>query len=253
MNASVEGVPLNDILVFPFRDSQSVRRFLPLAALGLAGFVIPILPGLFSSGYLMRILQRAIREGKVEMPEWSDETRLLTDGILSTLIGLIYLLPGAATMIAGMILYQVSLFLIIPFLNSAEDVTMFAIFLPMIILTACITIGMILLWLGSIPLPVALCRYADEGRFGAAFGFGDIFRALKANPVGYFAAWVVVLGLFYLQYFVFMLLYFTVILCCPGYVLLMIGIVAASCVFLAMVGLAYRQGKAAANAGPQAP
>jgi len=245
MSLHIEGVPFNQVLVFPFRDAQSFKRFLLVAGLTLAGFLIPILPGLIVAGYSIRILRQAIREGKVEMPGWSDENRLLVDGIYSAIITLVYILPGLITLMAGFILYFVSFLMVIPSPERADTASIFGIFIPMIILFAGMGLGTILLFLGAIPLPVAFCRFADEGRLGAAFQIGEIFRALKKNPIGYIAAWVVCFGLVYILYVIYWIAYVTVILCCPGYILMLVGTSAAGCVFLAMVGLAYRQGKTA--------
>jgi hypothetical protein len=96
---------------------------------------------------------------------------------------------------------------------------------------------------------VALRGVADEERLGAAFHIGEIFRARKSNPVGYFGAWIVAFGFFHILYFPYFLAYLTVILCCPGYVLFLVGTLAAGCVFFAMAGLAYREGKAVSRTG----
>jgi hypothetical protein len=243
MTVHIEGVPFNRILTFPFRDATSIKRFLVVAGLSLACFLIPILPGLFVAGYSVRILRRAIQEGKVEMPEWSDETRLLIDGLYSTVIGLVYLLPGILTLIAGFFLYFVSFMLVIPSADSADTASFLTIFIPMAILFLSICLGAGLMFLGAIPYPIALARFADEGRLGAAFQIREIFRSLKKNPAGYFGAWVVCFGLIYILYFIYLISYLSVILCCPGYLVWIIGSYGAGCVFLAMIGLAYRQGK----------
>jgi hypothetical protein len=245
MNLHIDGVPFNDVLAFPFRGAKAFQRYLLIAGLTLACFIIPILPGLFVSGYSIRILRRARQEGKVEMPEWSDESRLLVDGVYSTLISWAYLLPGLLTLLGGVFLYFVSFFFIIPISDQSESFSIFAMFIPMIILFGGIAVGTVLLFLGVIPLPLALCRYADEGRLGAAFQIGEIFRALKKNLIGYFGAFVVCSGIFYILYFIYMIAYFTIILCCPAYLLMLAATPAAGCIYLAMIGLAYRQGKTA--------
>jgi hypothetical protein len=245
MTVQIEGVPLNRVLSFPFSDRQAFRRFLLAAGLTLAGFLIPVLPGLFVSGYSIRILRLAIREGKVEMPDWSGENQLLMDGIYSTIISLAYILPGLITLIGGFILYIISFVLVIPSPEQADATSVFGIFIPMFILFASMALGLALLMLSVIPLPVALCRFADEGRLGAAFNFREIFGAVKKNPLGYIAALVVCFGLMYILYFFYLIAYMTVILCCPGYLIMLAGIPAAGIIYLAMVGLAYRQGKTA--------
>jgi hypothetical protein len=243
MSLHIEGVPFNDVLSFPFRGGRAFQRYLLLAGLTLLCFVIPVLPGLFAAGYSIRILRRAIREGKAEMPEWADESRLLMDGIYSTIISWAYILPGLLVLVGGFVLYFVSFMVIIPLSEQSETFSAFYIFLPMLFLFGGLAVGTVLLALGIIPLPVALCRYADEGRLGAAFQIGEIFKALKNNLIGYIGAFVVCSGFFYILYIVYMIAYFTVVLCCPAYLLMLAATPAAGCVYLAMIGLAYRQGK----------
>ena len=247
MTLHIEGVPFHQVLTFPFRGSQAFKRFLIFAGLALGNFLVPVIPGLFTAGYSIKILRRAIREGRVEMPEWSEEGRLLTDGLYSMIISLAYLLPGLIVLVGGFFLYFLSFFLIMPTLEQNDSAFSFIIFLPMLILFGGMGLGTLLLMVGAVPLPVALCRFADEGRLGAAFQFGEIFRSLKKNPIGYIGAWVVMFGVFYILYFVYLIGYLTVVCCCPAYLLMLVGSAASGCIFLAMTGLAYREGKAAAE------
>jgi hypothetical protein len=246
----IGGVPFERVLTFPFRGSQSIKRFLLVAGLILASFLVPILPGVFCSGYMVRILRRAIREGKVEMPDWSDGSRLLADGFYSTIISLAYLLPGVITLIASLTLYFISFLLIMPSIEQAESSPPLLILIPMIILTVGLAAGFVFFFLGAIPLPLALCRFADEERLGAAFQIGKIFRAFSKNPAGYVIAWVVSSGLSAILYFLYLFAYLTIIFCCPGYLLMLIGSVGVGIIFLTMVGLAYRQGKAGNQTEP---
>lgn len=244
MSIQIEGVPFNRVLSFPLRDAQAVKRSLAAAGLFLACFVIPLLPGFLVGGYSVRLLRRTIRQGEVEMPEWSDASALLLDGVRAALIGLVYLLPGLLTLLAGIALYFFSFFLIIPAMENQESFSVLMVFLPMTFLFIGIALGMILLFVGAVPYPVALCRFADEGRLGAAFQLGKIFQELRRNPIGYLGAWIVAFGFCYVLYFVYFIAYLTVILCCPGYILFSAGSLFAGFVFLAMTGLAYREGKA---------
>ncbi len=252
MSVQVQGIPFNRILTFPFRNKTAVRRSLIGIGLVLACFIIPILPGLFVGGYSVRLLRRAIREGEAEMPEWSDESGLLMDGLRSAVVGLAYLLPGLAALIASFILYFVSFAMILPGLEDPRTLSLFTPFIPLAILFIGMSLAMVLLFAGAVPYPVALCRLADEGRLGAAFQFGEIFKALKKNPIGYIGAWIVGMGFMYIFYFIYFIGYMTVILCCPAYILFLAGAAGSGFIFLAMTGLAYREGKAGAQVSPGA-
>lgn len=247
MTVQIQGVPLNKILTFPFQDSQSRKRLLALFGLSLAGMFIPILPGFFVAGYSIQILRQAVREGTVVMPEWKDLNRLLVDGLSAAVIGLAYLLPGIIILFCGLIIYFVSFMAIIPQSQQAESFPPITIILPMIVLFTAIGLGSLLLIAGAIPLPAALARFADEGKIGAAFQIREIGRALKANPIGYLGAWIVFLGIYTFASYLYSIMYMTMVCCCIGILFLLIGAGTGAIIFMAMVGLAYRQGKAEAS------
>jgi hypothetical protein len=248
MTMHVAGLPFNQVLIFPVRNARSAKRFLYVGII-LAGFLIPLLPGIFASGYSMRMLRKAVQDGEVDMPDFNDGERLLLDGLYAFLITLAYILPGILTLIGSYALYMASFFLFVPSYENVESYSFLSMVIPMAVLFFGMGLGIILLFLGSIPFPVALCRFADEGRLGAAFQFREVFGALKRNPVGYLAAWIVACGWAGIFYYVFLIGYVTVCLCCFGYLAMLVGISAAGLVFLAMVGLAYRDGKTAADGG----
>ena len=75
-------------------------------------------------------------------------------------------------------------------------------------------LGMILSILGAIALPLALGQYVAHGEIRAAFRVLQWWRILKADKLGYFIGWVDVVGLMGVIYFIVMLAYTTLILCC---------------------------------------
>jgi hypothetical protein len=243
MGVHIQGVPFNQVLTFPVHDAQSIRRFLVAAGLSLGGLIIPVVPGLFVAGYSIRILRGAVRDGEVSMPAWEGWNRLLADGASAALIALAYLLPGILAFAIGLGGYFLSFLAIIPALDRSDSLSVFVVMLPAAILCIGVTAGALLLLAGAIPLPAAAARFADEGRIGAAFQLAEIGGSLRRNPVGYLGAWVVLFGLMYFAYFLYMAAYFTVILCCPGYLLTLVTGMAGGLIWTAMIGLAYRQGK----------
>jgi hypothetical protein len=241
MGVQIQGVPLNRILTFPFQDAQSFQRFLVAGGLSLTGLVIPVIPGLFVAGYSIRILRQAIRQGEVSMPEWKAWDQLLRDGLSSAAIGSVYLLPGLLAFLVGLTAYFFSFLAIIPSLEKSEATVGFLVMVPMAILLMSMTIGIVLLLAGAIPLPVALARFADKGDLGAAFQLKEVGRILRGNPVGYIGAWVVLFGLMSVTYFLYMAAYMTVVLCCLGFALSILSAFAGGIIWTAMIGLAYRQ------------
>lgn len=243
MAIQTQGIPLNRIFTFAFQDRSSRNRLLVAVGFSLASMLVPIIPSIFVSGYTVQFLRKTVREGGPAMPAWSDWNRMLIDGLLSMIISTIYLLPGMLMLFGGMIAYFISSVAILPAMESDATSTLLLMFLPLVILGLTMLVGLPLLLAGAIPLPIALARFADEERFGAAFQLGAIWRSLKANPVGYFAAWVVSIGLWYLGSFIYGIAYSTVILCCFGYVFLLAAGTWTGLVLYAMIGLAYRESK----------
>jgi hypothetical protein len=243
MSIEIQGVPLNRVISFPFRNASSVQRLLILCAVGLAGFLVPILPGLFVSGYMMGILREAVRDGRVEMPAWKEPERLLKDGFFATLIQLVYMAPGLLVLMGGFLLYFTAILFSIPLADSRDGAMPGIFLLGIIFFFVSLALGPCLMMAGAVPLPIALARYADEGRFQAAFHLRQIARALKANPLGYLGAWLVCLGILSLCYAAYYILYLSIVFCCLSFLPLIAGFAAGGPIFLAMIGLAYRQGK----------
>jgi predicted CDP-diglyceride synthetase/phosphatidate cytidylyltransferase len=98
--------------------------------------------------------------------------------------------------------------------------------------------------LASIPLPVALAHFAAEDKFAAAFRFREWWRVLRANPLGFLIAWVVVVGLIGIVYFLSLTAYFTLVLIC-----LLPFLLLPACFYVVLVGASlfgdlYAQGRA---------
>ncbi len=75
---------LQDTLLFPVRDAQARSQFLFTALIGLAGFIVPILPWILLTGYTAKIMRQVIEERKSpSMPEWqgSDWSAMFVDGL----------------------------------------------------------------------------------------------------------------------------------------------------------------------------
>ena len=62
MSTSFSTQGFQDLLAFPFRAPGAKMKLFILAILGFAGFIIPILPGVFLIGYGGLIMRRIIRD-----------------------------------------------------------------------------------------------------------------------------------------------------------------------------------------------
>ena len=96
---------LQDTLLFPVRDAQARSQFLFACLIGLAGFIVPILPWILLTGYTAKIMRQVIEERKdPSMPEWqgSDWSAMLVDGIRLYGTQLVLSLPLFAVIFFGM-------------------------------------------------------------------------------------------------------------------------------------------------------
>lgn len=255
MDSSAVG-SLKRVLAFPFRQEGWQGRFVIGSALILASFFIPVLPALFAAGYVLLALRQVIEGQEPSLPEWQDWGRLLGDGFKSWLVSLVYLLPAMLAFVIGFAAYFAATFNLIVATETgapgAADASVVGILLAMVILFACTAIGMLLLILGWIPLPMALCNLAARERLASAFYLREIAHRIGADPAAYLAAWVVVFGLAGLVYTVGMLGYYTVVLICLlpvltaplSFYVLLIG--------AALFGQLYRETAAALEAAPPA-
>src|SRR5262245_17443241 len=87
------GYNLNDLVVFPLEDSEARKRFLVGCLIYLAGFFIPILPWLITSGYNAIIIRQVLNGEKPHLVPWDNWEELLKDGARLFGIGLVYSIP----------------------------------------------------------------------------------------------------------------------------------------------------------------
>jgi len=248
---------LKALFKFPFQGSNWKNNFIIGTALTFANFVLPIVPALFVSGYTLRVMRQAIEGQESTLPAWDDWGKLITDGLRMTLVSLVYLLPAGLLFIGGWGLYMIVSFTV-PFLMStggSEQATsasaglaVLAIFGSFAIMVFSMFLGSLLLVLGAIPLPVATGHFVAQDKVGAAFRVREWWPILRANKLGYFVSWVVVMGLFAVLYYLVSLAYITVILC--FFIPLLMAPIGfyLSLISAALFGQTYRESVALRNA-----
>jgi hypothetical protein len=89
------------------------------------------------------------------------------------------------------------------------------------VLMISIFVGTLLYLLGMVPLPVALANFVAKDKFSAGFELRNILGAIRKDMLGYFVAWLVLMGLFCAAYVLFFLLYATIIFCFVGVLVIM--------------------------------
>jgi hypothetical protein len=86
---------IQDLVTFPFRDPQWVRKFGIAYILILLSYTIILFPcAILFNGYIYRIMKRIIAEkGEPLLPEWDDWKGLFKDGLRLFLPRLILTFP----------------------------------------------------------------------------------------------------------------------------------------------------------------
>jgi hypothetical protein len=208
---------LRQVLRYPFQSSDGQSRYWIGAGLIFLGFIIPLVPLLFVSGYFMRVLRGRIREQELALPAWDDWGNLALDGLRQIVVSVVFMLPGFLVLFGGQVLYFISFFGA-TFAASAPDANsaapLLAMFGSMGIMFVSLALGMLLMFLGVIPLPMALAHCAAKESLGAAFHFREWWRLLRRNAWDYFIAWVVIAGLAMILVTALSLAYYTLILIC---------------------------------------
>jgi len=206
---------LKDVFRFPFRGPDWRNRFIIGSAIIVASFLIPVLPLIFVCGYVLQVMRQAIEGEELALPAWDDWGKLATDGLRTMVVGFAYLLPGILIMFGGMALYFFGVFAA-PMAERAGNEALFPLLFlgGFLVMFLSMFVGTLLTLLGTIPLPLATARFAAEDEVPAAFRFREWWALLRANPLGYFIAWVIAAGLIAILYLGLMLAYYTVVLCC---------------------------------------
>lgn len=208
---------LRQVFRYPFQSSDGQSRYWIGAGLIFLGFIIPIVPLLFVGGYFMRVLRSRSRAEELALPAWDDWGSLALDGLRQIVVSAVFLLPGFLVLFGGQVLYLISFFgatIAAGTSDASSAAPVLAMFGSMGIMFVSLALGMLLLFLGVIPLPMALAHCAAHESLGAAFRFGEWWRLLRRNAWDYFIAWVVIGGLAMVLMTALSLAYYTLVLIC---------------------------------------
>jgi len=247
VSETMSTLSLKKLFRFPFQAPNWQSRFLVGSALILANYIIPLVPGIFVGGYILRVMRQTLAGQEPDLPAWDDWGELAKDGLSATVVGLVYFLPGILVVIAGMALtYSGNLSLPLAASSSGDPEEMMAALPAIMLVTLAILfismfVGISLFLLGAIAMPVATAHFVAQGDLMAAFRVRQWWRILRADKLGYFISWVVMAGLFGVLYSGAMVAYYTVILCCLIPILTAPISLYVSLVGAALFGQTYRE------------
>ncbi len=236
---------LKPYLSFPFRHGEARSRFVVGAALLFGGLIVPIIPGIIVYGYVLRILRSTAEGDAPSMPAWDDWSSYLSVGFRGAIVNLVFSLPALLVFILGFSLYFGTFFLI-PFTSTPDargsEPAIALVFIGMAIMFLTMAVGFVFLILGAIPLPASLSHFVMKDQLGAAFRVREWWPIVSTNWLGYFISFVIVAGILGIVYFGFLALYYTLVLVCVAYVLMMPITFYTMLVAASLFGDAYREG-----------
>ena len=219
MSQSMTISALKPYFTFPFQGPGWKKRFLIGSALVFATVAVPVIPLIFVCGYAVQVMRRAIEGQDLTLPNWEDWGKLGVDGLKWSAVYLAFLLPGFIAYFGGMMFYMLSAFVIPLLMESGRwgqgtEMRMVALlFVGMAVVFVSMFLGMVLTFVGAVPLPAAMAHFVARDQLGAAFRIREWWKVLWRNKLGYFITWIIVSGLMAAAYLIIMSLYFTVVLC----------------------------------------
>lgn len=236
---------LKNSLVYPFKDPMWMQKVAIAVLLACGGMIIPLIPSLLFMGYLMQIMTDIIVENKsAALPDWTDWGGYLKQGIKLFGVKMVYTLPGVILLGLTIGLTFVLSFAM-PFLGESLEREPFLLLLlffsvfGIIIVTN--LISTILLGLGYIMVPPAVCRIVQTGRFTSAFEISGWWQIVRKNVIGFVVVTLMLLGMASLLYVAFYWTYFFVFCCAAIIVVWMAVGVYFLLVASAAYASAYRQ------------
>jgi hypothetical protein len=255
MSAGFTTQGFQDLLTFPFRAPGGKGKLLIGGLLGLAGFIIPILPGLFLLGYGGLMMRRIIIEhGEPYLPEWNDWSEMLTLGLRLGGASFVYSLPALFVFGIGYAGMMVPTFMIA--LTNPRNPTEMGRWLGMSMLgtfggMAVMGVGLVLLIATVFLQPPALGHVIANNSFRAAFRIGEWWQILRANLGGFLVSIILLSGVYMGLVLAMQALYMTVILCVLIPFLMMFVSTYLLVIYCTLFAQAYAEG--VAKLGTQSP
>jgi len=241
---------LKHYLMFPFKDADARRKLLTGVSLGIAGFIIPVLPWLALMGYAARIMRGIIDEGRpAEMPSWDDMGDIFVDGARLFAFRLVVTLPFLllGLLLFGMVMGPSMLMNIDPQNADAYGSILGVSMMIIVPLVAAI-------FLLSFPLGVVLsaadAQIVIERSFKAGFRVTAWWPIFRENVTGFVLIYLIfsVLGFVISIPVTFAMM--TIILICLLPIFFIFYTPYSMFVLYALIGYAYAQGRDALHHAP---
>ena len=187
------GFNLSDLLIFPFRDSESRKYFFLGCLIYLASFFVPILPWLIASGYSAALIRQVLNGEEPHLVPWDHWEVMLKDGARLVGIRLIYSSP-LLLLFVPLILFSFAFALYPVFTHNGDSQSLGTAYLIFILVMTGLSILIMPLSLAiGLLVPAAEVHVIAKDDFSAGFQFREWWAIFKQNWGGF----VVALGILY--------------------------------------------------------
>jgi hypothetical protein len=201
---------LEQLLTFPFKETESRKNFLIGTLVYFASFIIPILPLIFVMGYIARIMRQVFNGEEPHMPAWDNWESMLKDGLYLFGVRFVYMLPMLALTIPfflGFFFMTASL----GFNNSSDGQLALMIFPLMgVFMLVFIPISLAL----SLLIPAAESHTIAHSDFAAGFRVREWWTIFRANWGSFAIAYIISMVASFVLTFIVQIAMVTLILIC---------------------------------------
>lgn len=181
---------LNYLLTFSVKDSSARKQFLIGALVYLLAFIIPILPILVITGYMVRIVRQVLRDEKPHMEPWDNWQEMFFDGAKLFVVRMVYMLPFFILLFP----FAIGMF-VFPFLAASgdQDLEQIAVLLPILGMVVFALLMPFSLIVGLL-VPLAEIHSVAKNEIAAGFQFRAWWTIFRKNFGGFLLAFAVSYG-----------------------------------------------------------
>lgn len=201
---------IEQILTFPFKETEDRKNFLIGALVYFASFIVPIVPLIFVMGYIARVMRQVFNGEAPRLPAWDDWESMLKDGLYLFGVRIVYTLPLIVILLP---LFLGMMFLPI-WLNSNPNSNNSLVLLPFLFFgIAMIFIFPLSLALGII-VPTAELHTIAHNDYAAGFRIREWWPIFRANWGGFAIAYLVSMVASFVLTFIVQIAMITIVLIC---------------------------------------
>jgi hypothetical protein len=166
--------------LFVIEDKEWVQKIVIGGALTL--FFWLLIPMLIVSGYQVAVMRRIVNDEPNLLPEWTDISGLLKDGLVIWIAGFVYALPAVLLALCSLVIWLPAI---------AGDATLAGLSVLGMILFSCLIVlyGIAL----ALFVPALFIQYVRSGDFSSLFKIGDVVGIIRENIVSIIIIFLVII------------------------------------------------------------